>query len=154
VADTAQDFEQIVTAAAEREAPETGPEGASPDLGIDLEEYRLQFQLGCLDAQLRQLNDNHRLRLAYTGKIFCLVVGWLVAVISSIALSGFSRSGFRLSDSVIIAFITSTTVNVVGLFVIVAKWMYPSGSHSDSAGTLEKRAGDLRHGQDSTATQR
>jgi hypothetical protein len=145
VADPAQNYEQIVTAAAEREVPESAAEGSSPDLGIDLEESRLQFQLDCLDTQLRQLNDNHRLRLSYTGKIFWLVVAWLAAVVLSVALSGFNCGGFRLSDGVIIAFITSTTINVVGLFVIVAKWMYPSGSHPDSPETLEKRADGLKH---------
>jgi len=29
-------------------------------------------------------------------------------------------------DKVLIAFITSTTINVVGLFVVVAKWMFPT----------------------------
>lgn len=153
MADPVQNYEQIVTAAAEREIPESGPEGASPDLGIDLEEYRLQFQLECLNSQLRQLNDNHNLRLSYTGKIFWLVVAWLVAVVASIALSGFSCHGFRLSDNVIIAFITSTTVNVVGLFVIVAKWMYPTGSFLDSAETLGTRASGLKHGHAPPATQ-
>lgn len=34
----------------------------------------------------------------------------------------------RLAYTVLVAIITSTTVNVVGLFVLVAKWMYPANS--------------------------
>ncbi len=152
MADPPPNFEKIVTDAAQREIPAPEAEGSSPDLSIDLEQYRFQFQLDCLEAQLSQLNENHKLRLSYTGRIFWLVIGWLVAVVSSIALSGFSFHGFRLSDGVIIAFITSTTVNVVGLFVIVAKWMYPTGSSPDSAEALEKRASDLKRWQNFRAT--
>jgi hypothetical protein len=45
-----------------------------------------------------------------------------------IASSGFGYKSFELPDGVLIAFIASTTVNVVGLFVLVAKWMYPAGT--------------------------
>jgi hypothetical protein len=33
---------------------------------------------------------------------------------------------FELSDAVLIALITTTTVNVLGLFYIVARWLFPS----------------------------
>jgi hypothetical protein len=99
--------------------------------------------LECLISQLNQQNDNHRLRLAYTGKIYGLVVGWLVCVLLCVACSGFSYKGFRLSDSVLLAFITSTTVTVVGLFVLVAKWMYPTADRPPTAEGLEKRATEI-----------
>ena len=31
---------------------------------------------------------------------------------------------FYLSDNVLIALITSTTVNVIGIFVIAARWLF------------------------------
>lgn len=34
----------------------------------------------------------------------------------------------RLAYTVLVAIITSTAVNVVGLFVLIAKWMYPANS--------------------------
>lgn len=33
---------------------------------------------------------------------------------------------FKLSDTVLVAFITSTTVSVIGLFIIAAQWLYAS----------------------------
>ncbi|MCC6589759.1 MAG: hypothetical protein IT168_23900 [Bryobacterales bacterium] len=53
-----------------------------------------------------------------------LVACWLGCVALCIFLSGIRLWGFELSEKVLIAFITSTTINVVGLFVVVAKWMY------------------------------
>jgi hypothetical protein len=43
----------------------------------------------------------------------------------------------------LIAFITSTTVNVVGLFVLVAKWMFPAGSGKATGGELNAKAESL-----------
>lgn len=122
------------------ENPSSAPQEIVPDLSLSLEAYQLQFQLGCLNSQLGHLNDNHNLRLEYTGKIYWLVALWLAGVVTCIALSGFGAKGFKLSDNVLIAFITSTTINVVGLFVLVAKWMYPTSSRSDSAEALRAQA--------------
>jgi len=78
-------------------------------------------------TRLKEAQDTHRLRLGYAGRIFWLVSAWLVCVAVAVYLSGFKLKGFELSSEVLIAFITSTTINVVGLFVVVAKWMFPNG---------------------------
>ena len=96
-----------------------------PDLSVDLEDSRIEFQLDCLQQSLKHLNENHTLRLSYTGRIYWLVVGWLACVVIYICWAGFAWKGFVLPEKVLLAFITSTTVTVVGLFVLVAKWMYP-----------------------------
>lgn len=123
------DLARVIREAAEADRPK---DRVSPDenrdLGIDLEEHRIWFEVKVLQDQLGQIQKNHDLRVSYTGRIFWLVVGWLVGVVLCVMLAGFGGWGFRLSDAVLVAFITSTTVNVVGLFVLVAKWMYPSGS--------------------------
>lgn len=137
------DIVQIVSQAAAREAPSSTDLDEQPDLSIDLEESRIEFQLDCLYQEFKHLNDNHNLRLSYTGRIYGLVVAWLVCVVGCVAMAGFSAWGFRLSDTVLVAFITSTTVNVVGLFVLVAKWMYPSGREGESK-SLESRAAEIR----------
>lgn len=139
-----QKVDQIIRNAAQLEPPADATNQPTPDLSVGLDESRLQFMLECLDSQLRQLNDNHSLRLSYTGKIFWLVVGWLVSVVVCVAMSGLSKWGFKLSDGVMIAFITSTTVNVIGLFVLVAKWMYPAPEAQESAEALRKKARDLK----------
>ncbi len=56
--------------------------------------------------------------------LFGLVSIWLSAVIVTIFLCGFAYIDFNLSDSVLIAFITSTTTSVIGLFLLVARWLF------------------------------
>ena len=87
-----EDLAKIISAAAEAEAsplPQELTADVSPDLGIDLEEHRLQFQINCLNQDLQELKDTHGLRVSYTGRIFWLVVAWLACVVACVVLSGF-----------------------------------------------------------------
>jgi hypothetical protein len=138
-----EDLNKIIASAAEIEKPSPTPDLNLPDLSLELEDHKLEFQLTCLREDLKQLQDTHGLRLDYTGHIFKLVCTWLACVVACVILSGFGRWGFRLSDSVLIAFITSTTVNVVGLFVLVAKWMFPTGSGRANGHELNVKAESL-----------
>ena len=68
-----EDLKKIITSAAETEKPSGSPDQNLPDLSIDLEEHKLEFQLTCLEEDLKQLQDTHGLRLDYTAHIFKLV---------------------------------------------------------------------------------
>ncbi|MFL0803392.1 MAG: hypothetical protein K6L81_06715 [Agarilytica sp.] len=128
-------FTHVIQKAASKEAASVSasPKELEPDLSIDLEEHQLFYQVESLKQELKEAQDTHTLRLGYAGRIFWLVCAWLVCVAIAVFMSGFNVSGFSLSDKVLITFITSTTVNVVGLFVVVAKWMFPNGNNkSDS----------------------
>jgi hypothetical protein len=81
-----------------------------------------------LDYKLEQLRKLDTTRDDYVFKLFCLIVSWLTIVVIFVALSATLGEYFKLSDSVLIAFITSTTVSVLGLFVIVARWLFPSAN--------------------------
>jgi hypothetical protein len=100
-----------------------------PDLGASLDDHRRLYEIEELARIQREANDIHTMRLEYANRIFTLVVLWLIAVGIAVLASGFggvNDRGFYLSDKVLIAFISSTTINVIGLFIVVAKWMYPS----------------------------
>ena len=114
-----------VAAAATNDEP-VQAEAFEPDLGLSLREHRELHEIETLKQRLKEAVDVHKLRVEYTRKIFTLVCTWLGCVVVCVLFSGFNFGHFRLADSVLIAFITSTTVNVVGLFIVVAKWMYPS----------------------------
>lgn len=77
--------------------------------------------------ELITARDLHATRKEYTSKLFRLIVVWLSIVVLFVFLSATLKPRFTLSDSVLIAFITSTTVSVLGLFVLVAKWLFPQG---------------------------
>jgi lipopolysaccharide export LptBFGC system permease protein LptF len=123
--------EELIQNVASRESTESYclPSEPEPDLSLDLKEQQLDFQVENLRQELKETKDTHDLRLGYSSRIFWLVCCWLVCVAASVFMSGFNFHGFSLSDNVLIAFITSTTVNVVGLFVVVAKWMFPNSNN-------------------------
>ena len=151
-----EDLEKIVSEAAEADVapaitPTPAKEADLPDLGLDLEEHRLAFEIDCLQQDLQALKDTYGLRVSYTGRIFWLVVAWLACVVTCVVFSGFKFRSFQLSDNVLIAFITSTTVNVVGLFVLVAKWMFPSGKTSPDGKELHSRSAALRSSRKKTS---
>ncbi len=88
---------------------------------VSLEELTLENQW-LINAELRA---NIQRRQTWANRIFWLIVGWLVSVIAAVVCQGFGLREFHLDDSVIIAFISTTTVNVLTLGYIVANYLFP-----------------------------
>ncbi len=105
-------------------AEEENAEGAVPDFDLLTLEVR-SLEVEGLRVRLKRSENLHVVRKWYVGLLFGLTVLWLVVVIAFVGFAGFQYSGFTLSDKVIIAFITSTTVSVIGLFHFAAKWLFP-----------------------------
>ncbi len=120
--------------------PADSPEAEEQaDLGKTLEDHRAHYEITELARLQREANDLHRMRLDYAQRIFTLVLAWLGCVAISVFLTGFggtASTSFFLSDKVLIAFISSTTINVIGLFIVVAKWMYPNTGASNGNRSL------------------
>ena len=76
------------------------------------------------DAELESFKQDVKHRAEYAPKIFILVVVWVVLIFGLLIFQGFSVFGFHLSDSVLIAAISGTTLNILGLFVIVANYIF------------------------------
>jgi uncharacterized membrane-anchored protein len=80
-------------------------------------------------ARIKQLEQNIEERKKYANRIFCLVCYWLVFVGVLVLLNGvqgcFTWIPFRLSDAVLIALITTTTINVIGVFLFVVRYLFP-----------------------------
>jgi hypothetical protein len=77
-----------------------------------------------LRQELRHTKHLHYVRLFLLGALFVLVVVWLLSVAVLLLMVGFHPRGFALSDKIVIAYMTSTTVSVLGLFHIAAKWLF------------------------------
>ena len=80
--------------------------------------------------QLDNLRQDREQRKRYAERLFKLVVSWLIAIWLTVIFAGVKfpswlRWSFELSDSILIALITSTTASVLGLFAIVANYLYP-----------------------------
>ena len=76
---------------------------------------------------LKDSTQDRSERKTYAGRIFRLLIVWLAVVGSILLLHGFSPfTRFNnLSDAVLMTLIGSTTASVVGIFVIVAKYLFP-----------------------------
>ena len=73
-------------------------------------------------AGLKQDTDE---RKKYARLFFGLSCAWIVTIIVILLLDGFGWWSFKLSDSVVLATIGSTTVNVLGILYIVANYLFP-----------------------------
>lgn len=93
-----------------------------------------------LRQEIRHTKQLHYVRVFLLGALFLLVLLWLLSVALLLILQGFKLWGFWLSDKVIIAYITSTTVSVLGLFHIAAKWLFSAG-FADFARSLKELTG-------------
>ena len=73
-------------------------------------------------------NDHAQLDLThqrwYGCSIAVLLPVWLLAIFVLVLAQAFSFHGIKISDQVLIALIGSTTLNVIGLYAIVAKYLF------------------------------
>jgi len=118
------------------EAELTARQKATTELErLRIENQKLQIENQGLELQNQRLKDEsvrltelHNTRKQYVGRLFWLITAWLAVVVALVALTATLKNIFTLADSVLIAFITSTTVSVIALFVIVAKWLFPAAT--------------------------
>lgn len=94
-----------------------------------------------LEETLRDYKETNTLRQKYAKNIYRLTYIWLIFIGFIVLLTGignlhikiewlsldFTLFEFNLSDNVLIAFITTTTINVIGIIYIVARWLFPNG---------------------------
>ena len=76
--------------------------------------------------QVRTLSKQERMvaRRFYAPAFFVLSCLWLLVVTVLLYLNGFSV--VHVSDAVLIALMTTTTANIIGTLLLVAKYLFPS----------------------------
>lgn len=75
------------------------------------------------EEQISDSRQNRAQRKEYAGKIFWLVCAWLAMLTLLVGLSG--TPYLRLSDTVLVALISGASINIIGLMVIVANYLFP-----------------------------
>lgn len=97
------------------------------------------------EERVKILQQDRQERQKYAKYLFKLICAWLLGIYSIIMLAGFGattarfdmsdlpvvkrlelKPSFQLSDAVLLALIGGTTINVLGLFVIVANYLFNS----------------------------
>ncbi|HLK12367.1 MAG TPA: hypothetical protein VKW76_13395 [Candidatus Binatia bacterium] len=96
-----------------------------------LQDRERQLALDIKEHGLRQARHELAERTKYAGRLFNLILWWLVGIGGIILLQGFHRLPFwphirfRLSDPALLALIGGTTLNVLGIFVVVVNYLFP-----------------------------
>lgn len=85
-----------------------------------------EYQYALNQQRLVQQYSEHGDRKKYTKKIFCLVRYWLLFIVLLIVVSGTNtcHGWFHISDKVLMTIITSTSIAVIGLFVIILRYLF------------------------------
>jgi hypothetical protein len=102
------------------------PASAAPADGAmfyALETQKLQLDKTKITNEALRKDAEHRDKWA--GRLFPVCTWWLVAVVLVMGLEGFHLWGFHLDNSVLIAFIGTTTADVLGLGYIVVNYLFP-----------------------------
>ena len=74
------------------------------------------------EANLKNLNQNIEQRKDYAHKIFCLISGWLF--FTAIVTLGCATNNLYLSENVIIALLTTSSANVILIFIYVVRYLF------------------------------
>jgi hypothetical protein len=90
---------------------------------FDIETQKLQIEkLKLVNIALNQDTEH---RGTWARRLLPLCLGWLIAVVGVLIFQGFHIWSFHLDDSVLIAFIGTTTADVLGLGYIVVNYLFP-----------------------------
>lgn len=82
--------------------------------------------------ELKCREQDREQRKRYADYIFVFLCIYMVLVFTVLILCGCCGVGFCLSDSVIIALITTTTANIIGIFIFVVRYLFKSSDESKS----------------------
>ena len=90
-----------------------------------IEEERRQQEQEQHREAIKQLSSIRRLREKYSNRLFWLLAIWLLAIACATVFQGFESIRFELPEIAFAILIGSTTVSVVGLFAVVARYLFP-----------------------------
>lgn len=95
------------------------PDPKSLEEQEDLERQKVEVLLRSEEQDISE-------RKKYAWYFFLLSSGWVAVISVLLFLEGFGgHFAFRLSDSVLLAAIGSTTANILGIIYVVANYLFP-----------------------------
>ena len=78
------------------------------------------------EEDLKGKKQDRKQRKSFSYLIFIFLCVYLELVFVILFFSGFSGLAFRMADSVLITLLSTTTVNVIGIFILVVKYLFPT----------------------------
>lgn len=85
-------------------------------------QLKRQQELRKLTAEADKMVQDNQGRRAFSRNIFTVTIVWLAFVMLVVVQC--ARKLWELSDAVLIALITTTTATVIGIFLIVANYLF------------------------------
>ena len=106
------------------------PATLSPGALSETEEDVRETGVTLDDLDRRQKEQDIEARKKYVSRIYRLVVSWLAAVIGVVLLEGQGEAPwlvpFSLDTAVLVALVTSATATVVGILLVVVRYLFPT----------------------------
>ena len=90
---------------------------------IDEGNLSVEDRIAELELKSREQDIEHREK--YANRLFWFVAVWVGLMLIIVLLEGSELVPFDLSDTVLTTLIGATTANVLGLFAIVANYLFP-----------------------------
>lgn len=90
------------------------------DCRLELLRIQVKLQQEELDGKKQDRED----RKTFAKYLFWLLVGYLIIVFTILILASSDCVGMTVSDSVLITMLATTTANIIGLFAIVARYLF------------------------------
>lgn len=130
---------------AETDPSQSSADGTANSEVRDLEAQSRRIKVDREEEELKEYKEEAKARKWYAKWIFRLTVLWMTAVLAVLVFSGIEPpshrmsvageplpidqwdwiAAFKLDNSVLIALIGGTTANVIGIFIIVANYLFP-----------------------------
>jgi|GEM_PF-1886702 len=90
------------------------------DIDYEIKLMSLKLQ----EEHLKGQRQDREERKAFSGKIFIFLCAFIVITMFILYHSGDEKTYFRLSDQILTVLLTTTTINVIGIFLFVARYLF------------------------------
>ena len=101
--------------------------GETLELRLRQAELRLrEAEVDLKKAEIDDRKQDREERKKYAIRIFGLLIGYIFFVVLMLFGTGYWGCGFSLSDNLLIALVTTTTANIIGIYTIVARYLFPT----------------------------
>ena len=107
------------------------------DVELTEKEFGIRKKQHELDL-LREINESNKQdrtqRKEFSGKIFILLSVFISIVLLIVISCGITPLCFTLSDTILITLLTTTTVNVIGIFLFVVRYLFKANNICPNCG--------------------
>jgi ABC-type Fe3+-siderophore transport system permease subunit len=118
------------------------PYGKEEKMELSNEDIDREIKIVELDLRREFLEGNKQdreERKTFANKIFRMLVGFLVGTLLIVVAAGLKKyTGFELSDPILITLLTTTSADIIGIFIFVVKYIFKANICQHCGGIIIK----------------